>query len=111
MVMLAHPGLGEPGDFEALKKILRLLGQLQRLKPAKETLVKWFSQLPLTVLEGRLGQMQQFITLSLLEAQGEGFSNLDDVIAVAQKDGLARHVRNALRMMDICWGFLNARML
>lgn len=104
MVMLAHPGLGEPGDFEALKKILRLLGQLQRLKPAKETLVKWFSQLPLTVLEGRLGQMQQFITLSLLEAQGEGFSNLDDVIAVAQKDGLARHVRNALRMMDICWG-------
>lgn len=104
MVLLSHPGLGEPGDFQALKKVLGLVGQLQRLKPAKETLIKWFSQLPLTVLENRLGQMQQFITLALLEAQGEGFTHLEDVIAMAQKDGLARHVRNALRLMDICWG-------
>jgi len=104
MVLLCHPGLSEPGDFQALKKVLRLVGQLQRLKPAKETLIKWFSRLPLKVLDQRLAQMQQFITLSLLEAQGDGFSNLEDVIAVAQKDGLSRHVRNALRMMDICWG-------
>jgi len=104
MVMLAHPGLGEPGDFEALKKICALVARLHRVQGIKDILVKWYSKLPLTVLESRIGQVQQFITLSLLEAQGEGFTDLNDVIGVARKGGLARHVRNSLRLMDICWG-------
>jgi len=103
MVMLSHPGLGELGDFEALKKILELVAQLHKTKGTKEILSKWYSQLPMTVLEGRLAQLQQFVTLSLLEAQGDGFT-LEDVSAMGQKDGLARHIRNALRLMDVCWG-------
>mmetsp|Transcript_22197 Transcript_22197/g.39990 ORF Transcript_22197/g.39990 Transcript_22197/m.39990 type:complete len:758 (+) Transcript_22197:41-2314(+) len=102
-VMLAHPGLGEPGEFEALKKVLRLVSCLHAQKASRETLTKWFFSLPLPALEARIGQVQQFMTLSLLESQADG-TNLEAVSEWAAKGEITRHVRNALRFLNLCWG-------
>lgn len=100
LVLLSHPGLDEPGDYIAFKKILQLVGQVYRHAVAKDTLVKWYADMPFQVLEERLAQVQQFITLSLLEAQGDRAANFDTIKAMAQS-GIARHIRDALRLLDI----------
>jgi len=106
--MLSHPALGEPGEesFEVMKKVLTVVGQTHAQKVARETLSKWYSTLPLAALERRVGQVQQFITLSILEAQAEtsGAASLESTMEMSKRDGLSRHIRNAFRLLDICWG-------
>eukprot|EP00930_Biecheleria_cincta_P022882 TRINITY_DN16619_c0_g3_i1.p1 TRINITY_DN16619_c0_g3~~TRINITY_DN16619_c0_g3_i1.p1 ORF type:complete len:784 (+),score=151.60 TRINITY_DN16619_c0_g3_i1:51-2354(+) len=103
LVMLSHPGLDEPGDYAAFKKILQLVGQVHRHAVAKDTLVKWYADMPFQVLEERLAQVQQFITLSLLEAQGDEAGSCETVKAMS-KSGVARPIRDALRLLDIIFG-------
>jgi len=56
-------------------------------------------------LERYVGQVQLFLTVSLLEAQAEAGDStaLEAVMEIARSGDLARHIRNALRLMDLYW--------
>jgi len=106
LLMLAHPGLVDPSSsaFEVLKKLFRLVGQLQAQPDARDVLVQWFAPMPFAHLERSVGTVQQFLTLSLLCAQAEvGNSSLEGVMEIARAGDLAKHVRNALRLLDLYW--------
>lgn len=107
LVMLSHPGLAEPSSeaLEALQRVLEVVGQVHADKDARELLAQWIARFPLEFLEQLVGQAQQFMTLSLLEAQAEvtGQSPYEQALEMGKRNGLSRHVRNALRLLNICW--------
>jgi len=107
LLMFGHQGLQDPSNFEVLKKLLQLSSQLHAVPSARDTLVRWYSTVPLEVLEQHLVQVNQFVTLTLIEAQfASECSNTTSVevgMEIAKYDYCARHVRGALRLMDMLW--------
>lgn len=112
VMMLSHPKLAEVESepWTVLKKFLGLMKHLHEHVAARDTLVRWFASMPVAVLESHVSALQTFITVSLLMAQGEhgltgaqGPEALKAVLEIARSGDLARHIRNALRLMDILW--------
>lgn len=71
LLMLAHPGLSDPSDYDVMRRVLKLLALLREQPIAMETLVRWYAAVPRAILERMVAQVQQFLTLSILEVQGE----------------------------------------
>jgi len=109
LVAFAHPELSNSTAdecYQVLKKLLKLVGQLHSQEVARETLIAWHAELPLSFLSKAVAQIQQFLTVSILMAQAETGSasdSLEAVMEIARNGELFRHTRNSLRLLDIYW--------
>eukprot|EP00747_Dinoflagellata_sp_TGD_P096268 gnl/TRDRNA2_/TRDRNA2_166783_c0_seq1.p1 gnl/TRDRNA2_/TRDRNA2_166783_c0~~gnl/TRDRNA2_/TRDRNA2_166783_c0_seq1.p1 ORF type:complete len:806 (-),score=177.79 gnl/TRDRNA2_/TRDRNA2_166783_c0_seq1:137-2482(-) len=110
LMALSHPRITDTSDesddesFEIFKKLLRLVGLLTAEDAVREMLVRWFSAMPLEALRGAVGHVQQFLTVSLLMAQAEVSGDAGSLATGTQMGkwgDLARHSRNALRLMNV----------
>lgn len=112
LLVLTHPLLADPSGepWTVLKQFLGLVKQLHAHTETRDTLARWLASLPLEVLDRTVSQLQTFLTVSLLMAQSEqsnvneaGQRGLQAMAEIARKDDLARHIRNAFRLLDIYW--------
>ncbi|KAF8822143.1 putative E3 ubiquitin-protein ligase [Cardiosporidium cionae] len=93
-ILLECPLFEDSVDFTALIELVRTVNHLNEF--CKDILLKWYIDMPVANIRQQIANVQQMLTLNILEAQAENGVH-------ALRDRLAHTIRHALGFMKIVY--------